>query len=157
MNHAPRKAITATAPAATAGRRAHGCEGPRRQAPAGQMTKATKTIAAQIPCTSEPPACSGFTATSMPATPAAASISLPAAAAGRRARPVNTTQPLTTRNVTVINHGSAARDSARALTGSTTELKEDGCSLAAAVQPPISSTGAATADTTPHQGTLGAG
>jgi hypothetical protein len=53
----------------------------------------------------------------------------------------------------VMTHRSVASRAARALIVLTTGLNEPGCSLAATVQPPISSTGAAAADTTPHHGT----
>ena len=67
------------------GRRPQGTEGPRRQAPAGQATSAAHPAAPQIMCGTGRlfPGCSGFAATSRPATAAAISISLP----GRAGRP----------------------------------------------------------------------
>lgn len=53
----------------------------------------------------------------------------------------------------VITHLSVAPSAASALIVSVIALKERGCSLAAAVQPPISRTGAAAEETTPHHGT----
>ncbi|MFY9651518.1 MAG: FAD-dependent monooxygenase [Trebonia sp.] len=49
-NHMTRASSTATAAAATAGRRAHGTPLPRRQAPAGQAVTPTSPIDAQIMC-----------------------------------------------------------------------------------------------------------
>ena len=49
-NHMTKASSTATAAAATAGRRAHGTPLPRRQAPAGQAVTPTSPIDAQIMC-----------------------------------------------------------------------------------------------------------
>ena len=59
----------------------------------------------------------------------------------------------TARKVSVITQRSAAPRAASALTVSATGSKYGGCRLAAAVHPPISSTGAVTDETKPHRGT----
>jgi hypothetical protein len=154
-NQATRASSTATAPADTPGRRPHGTDGPRRQAPAGQATTPAHPTAAQIMCGTGKlvPGCSGFAATSMPATAPAIKISRPGTRAGRRARPVAKTQAPTTTNVSDITHRSAAPTAASALTGSATGSNERGCSPAAMLHPATVSTGAAADETTPHQGT----
>src|SRR5229473_953221 len=154
-NQASRASNTATAPAATAGRRPHDTEGPRRHAPAGQATSAAHPAPAQIMCGSGKlvPGCSGFAATSMPATAPAIRISRPGAPAGRSASPVTKSQAPTTRKVSVITHRSAAPGAASALTVWATGSKERGCSLAATVHPLTISPGAAADETTPHHGT----
>jgi len=154
-NQASKASSIATAPADTAGRRPHGTASPRRQAPAGQATRAAHPAAAQIMCGSGNlvPGCSGFAATSRPATAPAIRISRPGARAGRSARPVTTSQAPTTTNVSVITHRSAAPGAASALTVSATGLYRCGCSPAATVHPTAISTGAAAEETTPHHGT----
>src|ERR1039457_5615255 len=154
-NQASRASSTVTAPADTAGRRPHGTDGPRRQAPAGQATSAAHPAAVQIMCGSGKliPGCSGFTATRTPAAAAAIRISRPGALAGRSEIPVTTSQAPTTRNVSVITNLSAAPDAASTLTGWATGSKERGCSPAATVHPATISTGAAADETTPHHGT----
>jgi hypothetical protein len=146
---------TATAPADTAGRRPQGTGRPRRQAPAGQATTPAHPAAAQIMCGTgnEVPGCSGFTATSMPATAPAISISRPGVPAGRSARPVTKTQAPTTTKVSDITHRSAAPTAASALTGSATGFTGRGCNQAATLHPPTISTGAAADEPTPHHGT----
>src|ERR1022692_492278 len=154
-NQASRASSTVTALADTAGRRPHGTDGPRRQAPAGQATSAAHPAAVQIMCGSGKlvPGCSGFAATRMPAAAAAIRISRPGALAGRSEIPVTTSQAPTTRNVSVITHRSAAPGAASTLTGWATGSKERGCSPAATVHPATISTGAAADETTPHHGT----
>ena len=89
-NQASRASSTATTPADTAGRRPHGTQGPRRQAPAGQATSAAQPAAPQIMCGTGRvvPGCSGLAATSTPVTAAAISISRPGRRAGRSPSPV---------------------------------------------------------------------
>src|ERR1017187_4292032 len=154
-NQASRASSTVTALADTAGRRPHGTDGPRRQAPAGQATSAAHPAAVQIMCGSGKlvPGCSGFAATRMPAAAAAIRISRPGALAGRSEIPVTTSQAPTTRNVSVITHRSAAPGAASTLTGWATGSKERGCSPAATVPPATISTGAGADETTPHHGT----
>jgi hypothetical protein len=82
-------------------------------------------------------------------------MSRPGAAAGRSASPVTTSQAPAAANASVITHRSAAPTAARALTVPATVLNERGCSVAAIVQPATSSSGAASAETTPSQGTPG--
>jgi len=153
-NQASRASITATAAAATAGRRPHGTAVPRRAAPAGQVASPANPIEAQTKCGSEPrlPACSGFAATRMPATPAAMRIIRPEVRAGRSASAVTTKQTPTRRNVSVITHRSVMPTAASALIVSATGSNR-GCSPAATVHPPIRKTGAATAEITPHHAT----
>jgi hypothetical protein len=147
---------TTTAAADTAGRRPQGTDRPRRQAPAGQATTPAHPAAAQIMCGTGNmvPGCSGFAATSMPATAPAISISRPGAPAGRSARPVTKTHAPTTTKVSDITHRSAAPTAARALTGSATGFTGRGCNEAAALHPATISTGAAADEPTPHHGTL---
>jgi hypothetical protein len=154
-NQATRASSTATAPADTAGRRPHGTDRPRRQAPAGQATTPAHPAAAQITCGTGKlvPGCSGFAATSMPATAPAISISRPGALAGRSASPVTKTHAPTTTKVSDITHRSAAPTAASALTGSATGFTGRGCSLAAMLHPATISTGAAADEPTPHHGT----
>ena len=89
-NQASRANPTATAPAATAGRRPHGTAVPRRAAATGQVVSPANPIVAQTKCGTEPkpPACSGFAATKMPATPARIMTIRPGTRAGRRASAV---------------------------------------------------------------------
>ncbi len=152
-NHASRLSSSAAALTETAGRSPHGTEAPCRHAPPGQATRVAEPAIAQTACASEPPACSGFAATSMPAMPPAIKISRPGEAAGRSASPVMTSKPPTTAKVSVITHRSAAPTAARALTVPAAASKEPGCSAAATVHPANSSTGAAADETTPHHGT----
>ena len=65
-----------------------------------------------------------------------------------------TSQAPAAANASVITHRSAAPTAARALTVPAIGLKDCGCSPAATVHPAVSSSGAATAETTPHHGTL---
>jgi hypothetical protein len=109
---------------------------------------------AQNACCSDPPrAGSGVAATSMPAIPPAMSMSRPGSAAGLRASPVTTSQAPTASSPSVITHRSAAPTAARELMVLATALKGRGCSAAASVHPPISSTGARVDETTPHHRT----
>lgn len=85
--------------------------------------------------------------------PPATRISRPGEAAGFSASPIMTSRAPTATNTSVITHRSAAPTAARELTVLVTELKEPGCSQAASVHPPTSSTGAAADETTPHHGT----
>src|SRR5215472_13132498 len=154
-NQATRASSTATAPADAAGRRPQGTDRPRRQAPAGQATTPAHPAAAQIICGTGKlvPGCSGFAATSMPATAPAISISRPGALAGRSARPVTNTHAPTTTKVSDITHRSAAPTAASALTGSATWLTGSGCSLAATLHPVTISTGVPADEATPRHGT----
>jgi hypothetical protein len=154
-NQATSTSSTTTAPADTTGRKPHGTEGPRRQAPAGHATTPAQPTAAQTICGTGKlvPACSGFAATSMPPTAPAIKISRPAALAGRSASPVTKTQAPTTTNVSDITHRSAAPTAASALTGSATASTGRGCSPAAMLHPATISTGATADGTTPHHGT----
>ena len=138
------------------GRSPTGAKGPRFRAASGQAVRAIiKPIAAQKVCGSEPPppAGSGFAATSTVATPPVIRMSRPAKAAGLSASPVRTWQAPTPASASVITHRSVAPCAARELIVSATGLKERGCSAAATVQPPTSSTGATADETTPHHGT----
>jgi hypothetical protein len=143
------------APADTSRRRPHGTEGPRRQAPAGHATTPAQPTAAQTICGTGKlvPACSGFTATSMPPTAPAIKISRPAGLAGRSASPVTRTQAPTTTKVSDITHRSAAPTAASALTGSAMASTGRGCRPAAMLHPATISTGDAADGTTPHHGT----
>ena len=152
-NHARRASNVAAALADTAGRSPHGTDGPRRQAAAGQATRAAKPTPAQNAWLSEPPACSGFAATSTPAAPPTIRISRPGGPAGRSASPVMTSQAPANANASVITHRSAAPTAARALTVPLAASKDRGCSRAATVPPATSSSGAAADETTPHHGT----
>ena len=89
-NQATRTSSTTTAVAATAGRRPQGTAGPRRQAPAGQVTSPASPATAAMMCGTGyvSPARSGLAATSMPASTPAIRISRPAARAGRSASAV---------------------------------------------------------------------
>jgi hypothetical protein len=80
----------ATAAAATFGRSPQGTAGPRREAQAGQVVSPASPMLAQTKCGTEPkpPACSGFTAISMPAAAPPIRIRRPGVLAGRRASPV---------------------------------------------------------------------
>jgi len=57
-------------------------------------------------------------------------------------------------SASVITHRSAAPCAASELIVPDTASKEPGCSAAASVQPPTSSTGATAEETKPHHGTL---
>ena len=139
---APTKLAAApTAPMAPAGV-------PRPARPPGR-----RPARAQQAWASDPPACSGFAANT-PARPAAIKIRRPGAAAGRSASPVMTSQAPAAANASDITHRSAAPTAARALTVPAIALKDCGCSPAATVHPAASNSGAATAETTPHHGTL---
>jgi len=91
-NHASSANSTATAAAAADGRRPHGTPGPRLVAPAGHRVSPAKPSEAQKKCGTEPkpPGCSGFAATSMPATAPTMRISRPGALAGFSASAVTT-------------------------------------------------------------------
>ena len=90
----------------------------------------------------------------MPTAAPATRISRPAALAGLSASPVITSQAPTARNVAVISHRLTAPTAASALTVSVTGSKDGGCNVAAIVDPPTSSTGAAAEESTPHHGTF---
>jgi hypothetical protein len=90
----------------------------------------------------------------MPAAAPTARISRPAGPAGRSAIPVTMEQSPTKARVSVITQRSAAPTAASTLIVSATGSTGRGCSRAAAVHPPTSSTGAAADETRPHQGTL---
>ncbi len=145
--------MTAVATAETAGRSPQGTDSARRQAPPGHVTRAAKPTPAQHACVSEPPACSGLAATSTPARPPAIRMRRPGAAADRSASPVTTSQAPAAANATVITHRSVAPTAARALTVPAAALNGRGCTVAAIVHPATSSSGAASAETTPSQGT----
>ena len=144
-----------TARVDTAARSPYGTDRPRLRAPTGQVARATKPTPAQNVCGTEPPpaAGSGFAAASTVATPPVSTMIRPGAAAGLSASPVITKQAPTPTSASVITHRSAAPCAARALMVWATALNEPGCSAAATVHPPISSTGAAADETTPHHGT----
>src|ERR1700722_5251454 len=143
-------ASKAPTPAAeTAGRSPHGTEVPRRHAPTGQAIRAVKAAVAHSPWAREPPACSGFTATSRAAAPAAARISRPAGAAGRSARAVAMPQAPVTANAAIVTQRSAPPSSVRALPALGSQLKDEGCSAVAAVHPPTRATKAAGRDDAP--------
>ena len=93
----------------------------------------------------------GLTATIMPDTAPAIRIHHRSRGQPWLRRPVAMSQTPTARKTTVITHRSVAPTAASALTVSVTWLKDRGCSRAAIVHPPISKTGEATDDTTPHQ------
>jgi hypothetical protein len=67
---------------------------------------------------------------------------------------VATSQTPTARKVSVITQRSAAPTAASVLIVSATGSKAGGCTLAATVHPPTSSTGAAADVTSPHHGTF---
>ena len=74
--------------------------------------------------------------------------------AGLSASPVTTWQAPVPASASVITHRSAAPSAASELIVPATASKEPGCSPAASVQPPTSSTGATAEETKPHHGTL---
>jgi hypothetical protein len=89
-NQASKPNSTAVAAAAAAGRSAHGTAGPRRLAATGHVVIPASPIEAQTKCGTEPkpPGCSGYAATTMPATAPMISISRPGVPAGRNASAV---------------------------------------------------------------------
>jgi hypothetical protein len=87
--------------------------------------------------------------------PPAIRMSRPGTAAGRSASPVATSQAPASANASVITQRSAEPSAARALTVPAMALNGYGCSAAATVHPATSSSGAASAETTPHDGTPG--
>src|ERR1700722_13645339 len=115
--------------------------------------RAVKVAAAHSPCVREPPAYSGFMATSTAAPPAAARISRPSGAAGRSARAVGIPQAPVTAKAGLVTQRPAAPGSVRVLTVLASQLKEVGCSAVAAVHPPTTAMKAAAAEMMPHQGT----
>ena len=131
-------------------------KGPRLQAASGQTASATKATVDQNVCGSDPPppAVSGNAATSTVAAPPAIKMRRPADEAGRSASPVITWQAPVPASASVITHRSAAPSAASELIVPVTASKEPGCSPAASVQPPTSSTGATAEETKPHHGTL---
>ena len=140
--------------AETPGRSPAGTKGPRFRAASGQAARATKPTAAQSVCGSDPPspAGSGNAATSTVATPPVTRMSRPTPPAAAPA-PSPTWQAPTPASASVITHWSAAPSAASELIVPATAFKEPGCSPAATVQPPTSSTGATAEETRPHHGT----
>lgn len=125
------------------------------QANAGHIASETKAAVAAAVCAEEErsPAGSGNAATRRVANPPSPRTSLPDAPAQPSALAVARCERPRPTKALVISHRWGASRAARSLIVRMTESKCIGCMPAARVQPPMSNSGAAMEDTSPHHGT----